>query len=61
MSPQLEAERLEHALRLVLRLFANGDLVYRRREDRVALDVAARAERVRRVRGEGEVARARVA
>jgi hypothetical protein len=48
-----EAVALELAMRSILRLFAEGALVYRRREERVEFDVTGRAARARRVRGGG--------
>lgn len=44
------AAELELAMRAVLRLFAEGRLVYRARESRVALDVPSTARRLRALR-----------
>jgi hypothetical protein len=45
-----EAESLELAMRSILRMFADGNLVYRRRETRVAMDVTKPSDRLRRIR-----------
>jgi hypothetical protein len=45
-----EAESLELAMRSILRMFADGNLVYRRREQRVAIDVSRPSDRLRRIR-----------
>lgn len=45
-----EAAQLELALRSILRMFADGNLVYRRRETRVAFSVARPAARIRALR-----------
>jgi len=45
-----EAESLELAMRSILRMFADGNLVYRRRETRVSMDVAKGSDRLRRIR-----------
>lgn len=45
-----EAESLELAMRSILRMFADGNLVYRRRETRVSMDVSKPSDRLRRVR-----------
>jgi hypothetical protein len=45
-----EAESLELAMRSILRMFADGNLVYRRRETRVNMDVSKPSDRLRRIR-----------
>lgn len=45
-----EAESLELAMRSILRMFADGNLVYRRRETRVSMDVSKPSDRLRRIR-----------
>jgi hypothetical protein len=45
-----EAESLELAMRSILRMFADGNLVYRKREQRVAIDVTKPSDRLRRIR-----------
>lgn len=45
-----EAESLELAMRSILRMFADGNLVYRKRETRVAIDVTKPSDRLRRIR-----------
>lgn len=49
----VESDALELALRSILRIFANGNLVYRKREIAVAIDVDRLARRVRQLRAGG--------
>ncbi len=46
---QAESEQLEHLMRSILKLFADGCLVYRRRE-RQGPPVSTKSDRLKRVR-----------
>lgn len=52
---KLEGEQLEQLMRSILRLFADGCLVYRSRE-RQSAPVETKSERLRRLRGQRAVA-----
>jgi hypothetical protein len=45
-----ESESLEWAMKSILRMFADGNLVYRRRETRLNVDVSKPSDRLRRIR-----------
>jgi hypothetical protein len=45
-----ENEHLERAMRSILKMFAEGSLVYRKRESMVRDDIGSRSDRVRRIR-----------
>ncbi|MBI3724961.1 hypothetical protein HY251_13545 [bacterium] len=45
-----ESDGLELAMRSILRMFADGNLVYRSRDRRVAIDVTRPSDRLRRIR-----------
>lgn len=47
---RVESDSLELAMRSILRMFADGNLVYRKREQRIALDVTKPSDRLRRIR-----------
>ena len=47
---QAENESLERAMRSILKLFAEGCLVYKKRETTVRVDIGSRSDRVRRLR-----------
>ncbi len=44
-----ESDSLELAMRSILRMFADGNLVYRSRDRRVAMDVSKPSDRLRRI------------
>jgi hypothetical protein len=50
VSGRSDAESLELAMRSILRMFADGNLVYRRRETRLSMDVSKPSDRLRRIR-----------
>lgn len=45
-----EQEQLERGMRSILKMFAEGRLIYRRDEKAVRIDLGGRVERVRRLR-----------
>lgn len=47
-----ETEHLERAMRSILKMFADGALTYRRREQTVKVDIGSRSDRIRRLRAQ---------